>query len=149
MRTYGVMVLTAVILVAADAPPESPSAKKGAEDLQGKWVLVATEYKGNPLEGLKEKHVWVFEGDKVTVLKDGKKEREFKFTTNGSKQPAHIDFMRLDGDSKGEKAKCVYSLTGDELKICMSHTASEGRPVDIKTGPKSELLVLQFKREPK
>jgi uncharacterized protein (TIGR03067 family) len=126
------IVLSVGLIVAADTPKRD-TAKTEMERLQGSWIMIGGEEKGSKLteEAAKEeKQSFIFEGDTVTIIK-GDARGKAKYRLDPSKKPKWIDFIYSDGESPATN-HAIYSLEGDELKICVSRkwnpNSSDERP---------------------
>src|SRR5262245_32797942 len=116
--------LTVLLLVGADEP-----AKKADPDeakLQGGWVVVSTAFNGNELATKPEKKI-VFEEKKFTAYTDGKKKNSLSYRIDSSKKPKQIELRREGVD---EPSLGVYTLEGDELKLCYGEPGA-ARPTKL------------------
>lgn len=139
-----VLVLTAVVLVAAD----DDAVKKEKAKLKGAWEVVSMEENGKKApfpEGAKLR--LRFQDDKVAVEislggVDDKKDAAYKI--DPAKQPAWLDIVPEDGDEKGKTFQCIYVLDKDDLKICAAKAGVE-RPKEFATkeGSKTSLMILK------
>jgi hypothetical protein len=50
-------------------------------------------------------------------------------------------------DDASESLECIYSLDGDELKICSIRKRNGNRPDEFKTAPDSRRFMIVLKRE--
>jgi RNA polymerase sigma factor (sigma-70 family) len=121
--------------------PKAEKAKGDKEQIQGTWKVVKEEVNGAESadsEELKKKCKWVITGDKITIEFDGQN-AEFTYSLDLKKTPKTIDLKNVGG----EKMEGIYSLQGDELKICTALVGKE-RPqeFDTKSG-EATLLVLK------
>jgi uncharacterized protein (TIGR03067 family) len=135
--------LQAVLLIAgslfvADAAED---AKKEIEKLQGKWSAVEAEKDGEKAPENERKQIGLtFKGDKLTLHDRGRAD-EIGFKLDPSKKLKTID-LTLGKDT----VKGIYSLDGDNLKICIRLGAAE-YPTEF-TGKKGHSLVV-LKRDKK
>ncbi len=113
--------------------------------IQGTWKVVAVENDGvkAPSEPLKRWTIVFKTGNKVFVNKGGVPE-EGTFTLDPSKSPKEID-LTLERPGGDDTVKAVYTLEGDELKICGPSAKDRPRPKEI-SSKKAQLTTL--KREP-
>ena len=96
--------------------------------LEGSWKTVSANFMGKPqtakeagMEGLG------FAGDKFTVKTPGGGDGPtFSFTVDPSQKPKAMDWIK---DKDKPSLPCIYSLDGDDLKICFPLLPSE-KPKD-------------------
>jgi uncharacterized protein (TIGR03067 family) len=128
--------------IAAPAPPDA--AKKAQEELQGTWVAVGMEEKGEkvPAKDLKDEDISVsIKGNELTMMHRGKADR-YTFTLDPGKKPAHMDLQESGDKARPGTCHAIYSVEKGELKICVSSSfnpnESEERPKEFATGSGSE-----------
>jgi RNA polymerase sigma factor (sigma-70 family) len=136
-------------LLAAGEPKE-PVVKKetkppeGVDDaklLQGVWRIVDGEKNGKGIdEDLSATPITV-KGDELTFF--GSK---CKFKLDTGKSPREIYLTLLDGKSKGESIRAIYSLEKDEIKFCWPLGSESARATEFKTKPRDGLLLLVLRR---
>jgi RNA polymerase sigma factor (sigma-70 family) len=161
LATAVVLALTATITIAgliyqAHASTEgspAPQAEAAAQDpfkpkredavanelakLQGKWIAVAYEVRGEgrPAEDVKKQAIQLtIEGDQFTITRAGQAESmRGKLLIDPTRQPKTMDWSTVRA---GEKAlgdvQGIYQLAGDTLKHCYGDT---DRPSEFKTKP--------------
>jgi len=133
-------------LAVAAAEPSSDNKK-----LEGTWKVVSVEVAGKAATpkqfGMDQ---LVVKGDKLTFRNDGKDVMSFEFTTDASKTPKTLDWIKPADKSS---LPTIYSLEGDDLKICAPLVPKERKPgetiprpagFDTKDKP---LMLLVLKRE--
>jgi uncharacterized protein (TIGR03067 family) len=129
---------SAVIVSFSQAKDEKGNLAK----IQGTWEIVSLENRGKapPPEYIKGLRL-IFTADTISVSRDGKIEgKEVKYKLDPSKNPKTIDYI-VDG----RRIRVgLYSLRGDELKLCLSRNALN-RPTEFKSSAsdKHDLLVLK------
>lgn len=136
------MVLSlAVAFAATTAFAEDFDAKK----LEGSWTFKSGMKAGTKAADESLKGEVVIKGD-VMKMPLGDMNFEFKLVIDGKKTPVEVDLEITEGPiGKGEKAKGILSLEGDELKICYPAPGSNDRPTKF-DGEKNHLFVLTKKK---
>lgn len=114
MKPYWMTMLVG-LLVAADDTKTAQATDR--ERLQGTWVVVSAEMKGQPFEVLKGSKI-VFSGETVT-FKAKEQEGKGTFAIDPAAKPRAIDLSKSGEDGKKETDAGVYQLDGDELKLCL------------------------------
>jgi uncharacterized protein (TIGR03067 family) len=119
--------------------------KQEQKSLIGVWKLVSCEGEGKkvPEEILKGETVrWTITATTIawTVGKDD--EGKDKYVLDPKTNPKAIDLT----DNDGHRAPGIYSLCGDNLKVCIDEGSDE-RPKVFATKPDTRLSVWVFKRE--
>jgi uncharacterized protein (TIGR03067 family) len=111
------------------------------EKIQGTWVVSAGEKEGQeaPAETLKD-FTLTFTGDTFTH-KMGGNERKGTFSLDSTKSPREITLSHDGSNLSG-----IYTLEGDDLKMCVAH--GDERPTEFasKEGAKTMLLILKRKK---
>src|SRR5438105_4614626 len=85
------------------APAPADAAKKALDELQGTWVAVALEEKGEKAaaDDVKKEEISITtKGSELTVRHGKGEPDQFSFTLDSSKKPAQIDLKQL-----GDKAE--------------------------------------------
>jgi uncharacterized protein (TIGR03067 family) len=118
--------------------------KAGAGDkdkIQDTWGVASGKAKGKDLPADFISDVkFVFAGDKLTMIKMGKK-MEWTFKLDPTKKPKEIDVKFEDGTGKG-----IYELDGDTLKIAHGEMG-DPRPTDFVSKEGSQVSVIVLMRE--
>jgi uncharacterized protein (TIGR03067 family) len=135
------------VAVLADEP------KGENKKLEGTWKVVSAEVAGmkaTPKEfGMEEV---VVKDDKLTFRNQGKEVMVFQFTTDPTKKPKAMEWIK-PGDKSTLPA--IYALEGDELKICTPLVPKDRKPGDTLKRPEGfdtkdqPLMLLVLKREKK
>jgi uncharacterized protein (TIGR03067 family) len=81
----------------------------------------------------------------TTVTIGGKPFMKAKFTIDPTKKPKTIDYMVLEGLTKGKKQLGIYELDGDTVKFCFAVPDKE-RPKDF-TSPEGSGRTLSVWRK--
>lgn len=135
MIVRALVIVVAGLLVAADAKED---VAKEMKKLEGKWKVVAVEARGMkvPEDKLKGAAV-IIKGDKITMADPGKAAKELVFKIDPTKKPKHID---LTDPKEKDTAPAIYSLDGDELKICVPLAMKDAkRPETFDTKDKPQM----------
>ena len=111
----------------------------------GAWLVVNAErsgaYHNDPVDG---ELVLTFSADKVSSAwrkSESGSPFEGSYKLDASKQPKEID-MAMTGKGKAETSLGIYTLDGDNLKICFGQT----RPTELKTTKDDKFNLITFKR---
>src|SRR5947209_19670489 len=126
MSPYTLTILLAAF-IATEKPPET---KKELERLQGHWILVGGEVKGDEIseeDAKKEGCEFVIDGDRLTIKEHGRIKWEFKFTIAPSTKPPSIDLTYVQGRDKGKTNYAIYNVEGTSLKMCFSRKISPNK----------------------
>jgi uncharacterized protein (TIGR03067 family) len=141
-----VMILTCWLL-AADASPEQ--IKKDMARLEGEWSMVSGEINGKAMPDAFLKGSRRVSKDGVTTVTiAGQPFLKAKFTIDPSKKPKTIDYLMLDGFTKGKKQLGIYELDGDTVKFCFASPGKE-RPGDFTAKEGSGQTLSVWKKDAK
>jgi uncharacterized protein (TIGR03067 family) len=89
-------------------------------ELQGAWQAIRMEVAGGALPAEAARRLrYVFEGDRVTLLEDGKSSGTGTFTVQAKANPKAIDVAMTEGPASGQSASGVYQVAGDRLTLCI------------------------------
>jgi uncharacterized protein (TIGR03067 family) len=129
----------------ADSPAATLEARD-MKDIQGTWLLVALEADGQPappeiVAALK----LVFKGNTLTFTPGEPGYTYYTFTLVPTNQPCGFKMTHADGSEKGKTQNGIYSLSGDQLKICVA--PGNRTPGDFKTTAGSGLGLYTLQRE--
>lgn len=143
-----------ILFVTATWASAAEDAKEELKKLQGRWQVASAEIDGNLADGKKFGITGLIVTDaKLQFQNDGKDVMSFAFTADPSKKPKAMDWVK---DKNSITLPTIYSLEGDELKLCMPLLPKKGsgdmveikRPesFDTKGNP---VLTIVLKREKK
>jgi uncharacterized protein (TIGR03067 family) len=136
--------MTAVLIVAAPAPPEKD--KKDEDKIQGTWAVVSIEIGGQRQTDEEGKNLkLVIKGDAITVNGPDKEEKA-KFKLDAAKKPRTIDITPEEKKLDGKQVLGIYELNGDELKICYTEDGAT-RPTEFVSKTGSGIAMIVLKRE--
>ena len=148
MRVCVVGAIIAVVGSAVGQEEGSPDKKA----LQGTWQVILNEEKGvkNPADGI---HTMTFTGNKIHQLHKVPNGADFQysFKLDSTKTPAEIEMTitkagnEKDKQEVGKTVLGIYSLDGDNLKIC---TDPSVRPTTFQTkGKRRDTVLIVLKRQ--
>lgn len=135
MQARALVIVAAGLFIAADAKED---VAKEMKKLEGKWKVVAVEARGMkvPEDKLKDAAV-IIKGDKITMADPGKGSKDLVFKIDPTKKPKHID---LTDPKEKDTAPAIYSLEGDELRICVPLAMKDAkRPESFETKDKPQM----------
>src|SRR5262249_6182794 len=124
------LVLPAVcLLIAADDPTDQ--VKKDMERLEGEWSMVSGQINGKAMpDAFLKGSRRVAKDGVTTVTIGGRPFMKAKFTIDPSKKPKTMDYLMLEGLTKGKKQLGIYKLEGDTATFCFAAPGKE-RPSDF------------------
>jgi uncharacterized protein (TIGR03067 family) len=116
--------------------------------LQGVWNATGLTDKGRAEDPAKVRTLkLVVKGDKyIYEFESGTKKFEATFTLNPKANPKTIDVQFMEGPLKGRIMKAIYTLEGNDFKIC---GASEKRPTEFTSTAENQWIMFNFKRAKK
>jgi len=135
------MMIGAVTLFLAGDPTKDP-VQRDLERLQGTWVMIGGEEKGDvltPREAKDEEESIVVKGDTFTCFRHGKKRETWTIRLDPKRKPAAVDLIYPDGQATedGKTNHAIYSLEGDQFILCVSRkfnpNSPEERPIKLTT----------------
>lgn len=147
MRMHLLLVPAALLFLGADeAKNAADEAKKDLEKMQGTWIVVVSEHRGNKEPEEKIRKMKVIIKDDVMTIHDGNngKSNNETFRLDASKKPKAIDFL-TSGQAIHKAVLGIYELDGDNLKICV-HKKDDERPAKFPTAPDGDLSLIILKR---
>src|SRR5206468_5606210 len=113
-----VLTVLAVGLIIAAGGPQDEAAKKELKKLEGTWIMVSGEEKGEvlPEKTIKSAQLSIM-GDKHTV-KVGDDTIIGTHKVDPTKSPKQIDTMDTEGPFKGKKALGIYKVEKGQFTVC-------------------------------
>jgi uncharacterized protein (TIGR03067 family) len=141
--TIGLM--TCVLLSGAD---DKAKGAKDADALVGTWIVVSVERgdKSDDKDMKGDKFVFQKDGKLVVNTKNMKEEMTFKVDT--SKEPHAIDLVPV-GAPADIVVKGIYSIKGDEMKLCVDGKPKSERPTELSAKGGKDHTYVVLKRETK
>jgi uncharacterized protein (TIGR03067 family) len=136
---------SAFLVVMAIAAPDDEAAIKDRKALQGEWRVVAGEQDGAPLNRIVDNSLLI-EGDKFTIkTKTSDLKGTIELFADG--EPKGMDLTHTEGAVMGSVWFAIYSLQGNELKICYKDpNPLMQRPGEFATQAGSSWLLVTLKR---
>jgi uncharacterized protein (TIGR03067 family) len=151
-RCFATLAALALAAAAADKPDDA--AKDEMKKLEGTWAVVSVEAMGKAADKEKDPvpQQVVFKDDKITLkMRDGDGPT-FVFAVDPGQKPKAMNWIK---EADGSHIGGIYSLDGDELKLCFPLVPKERkegetlkRPENFDTKDKPVML-LTAKREKK
>jgi uncharacterized protein (TIGR03067 family) len=141
-RVSAVLLISAIVLVAADAPPTDDS-----EALRGSWSGVSLTQGGKSApEDLITKFKTKFDGKNYTNVADSEVVEEGGYAIDATKIPKTIDFEIRKGEGQGKKQLGIFQIDGDKLTLVVADPGSPNRPKSIKIDKTDPFMVVVLKR---
>jgi uncharacterized protein (TIGR03067 family) len=141
------MALLIGLLPIAAASPQEETIKKEVKDLQGTWVVIGAEQDGKPLDRIKGGKMLIKDENFTINTKSGT-EMKGDLRIDPSKKPKTMDLVHQEGLLRDKTWQAIYSLEGDELKICyVDPDAKKDRPGEFTAEADSGRLLVILKRE--
>jgi uncharacterized protein (TIGR03067 family) len=136
------MIRVLVLLLALPVVSQGDEARTDNAKLQGTWKLVSLEAGGQPAPPeIVARLRLVFRNDTVTLTPGEPGFTNYTFKVDPTTRPPSFDMTPADGKHKGKTNKGIYSLNGDDLKICFNRDKARPREMNTKSG--SVLYVLK------
>jgi uncharacterized protein (TIGR03067 family) len=147
MPRHVLMLLTAVLLVAADGPADAN--KKDLEKLQGDWGVASQVIDGRKVADDEAQTLFrTVKDDTYTVFYYDKQIGKGTFTIDATQKPKAID-ARPAGAAKGSPPLLgIYEVEGDTYRVCFAPAGKE-RPKDFACQAGSGHTLTVWKREKK
>jgi uncharacterized protein (TIGR03067 family) len=122
------VVLGVALLGAGDAQPGTKAAKEEMAKLQGTWKVVAAQMGGQDFPDFKKLQL-VIKRDTMALKAGGMEVKSWKFTVDPSRKPKAMDWIM--GEEKAA-LPAIYSLKGDDLRICFPLLPKKGQKTEFK-----------------
>jgi len=126
---------------------ENQAVKQDLAKLQGEWTMVSGSADGQPMpDDMLKQMKRVCKGDETTTTMGGQLFIKAKITLDPSKTPKTIDYVMLDGFTKGKTQLGIYEVDGDTFKSCFAAPGAE-RPTDFTSKPGDRRTLSVWKRQ--
>jgi uncharacterized protein (TIGR03067 family) len=113
----------------------SPSKEAPSTELEGEWTMVSGMLDGRPVDRrMLTAGRRMTRGDETTVLFGTQVFMRMTFTLNPERRPRAIDYLNLQGGSKGRTQQGIYELDRGTLRLCVAPPGAD-RPADFTTAP--------------
>lgn len=123
----------------------TPEEQKDQDRIQGTWKVVKLEYEGKVNTKLFREDTWIFNGNQITLLGNGKEYYKMNFKLDPAKLPKTIDMTVTDGVSdRGKTQFGIYRIGEHTLTISQGRSAE--RPKSFSGAGKADkpgLLTLE------
>jgi uncharacterized protein (TIGR03067 family) len=111
--------------------PLSDAAKAELAKFAGEWLMESGEINGQKMpEQFRTQFKRTVKGDVTLVMMGDQVFMRAKFTVDPAKKPKAIDYLQLEGPTKGVKQFGIYEWDGEMLKLCFA-SPGQDRPVDF------------------
>lgn len=146
MKLHLLIALAVGLLIAADDAKQKKGGKKALKQLEGTWVMVSGEDKGEKLpEDTIKNAKLTMDGDKHTV-KLGDATIVGTHKVKAKADPKEIDATDTEGPFKGETTLGIYKLEGDTFTVCFAPPNKE-RPKEFTSKSGTGQFVHVWKRQ--
>jgi len=121
---------------ATSAPPPELTSLGARTAWEGEWEMVSAVFNGAAMADDMVK--WckrITRGNVTAVMAGPQVMLKASFVLDDSKTPPAVDYVNLEGSNARKPQAGIFSLRGDELKICMAAPGNP-RPADFASKPK-------------
>src|SRR6266404_163768 len=126
---------------------ENQAVKQDLAKLQGEWTMVSGSADGQPMpDDMLKQMKRVCKGDETTTTMGGQLFIKAKIILDPSKTPKTIDYVMLDGFTKGKTQLGIYEVDGDTFKSCFAAPGAE-RTTDFTSKPGDRRKLSVWKRQ--
>jgi uncharacterized protein (TIGR03067 family) len=140
------ILLLPAIACFADDDTKKTDREREMKRLAGSWEVSSMLENGKHNPDLKtEKLVMTFRGSKFVLKQGAKLLAEGDYALDPDKTPKTLDTTATNTEIKGKTYRCIYELTGDQLKMCWSQPGQE-RPKEFMSKPGSGHNFAIYKR---
>jgi uncharacterized protein (TIGR03067 family) len=140
------LLATALLVPAADAPKLSEAAQKELKKLEGKWKLQKAATAGmeqafgpgdpDLVMEMKPDGKWIFTGvDKAVVV-----------ALDPAANPKCMDLKSVEKGRDGAVDEAIYKIDGDTLTVCLYQGKGKQRPTTFDPPKERDTILVVFKR---
>ncbi len=149
MQTSSIAALFIALIslpVAFARADDSPAVKHDLALLQGEWLMLSGSADGMPMpDQMRSQMKRVCKGDEATTTMAGQVYLKAKITIDPAKKPKTIDYLMIEGFTKGKTQLGIYEIDGDTFRSCFAKPGAE-RPTDLTTKPGDGRTLSVWKR---
>jgi uncharacterized protein (TIGR03067 family) len=144
-----VSLFAVAVLVSLDIATAQDAAKKEMAQLDGEWAMVSGEANGMAMPmAMVSTGKRVAKDGETTISVAGQLYFKAKFSIDPTKKPKAIDYMMIEGPTKGKTQLGIYELEGDTVKFCFAAPGKD-RPAEFASKEGSQQTLSVWKREKK
>jgi len=130
-------------------PPLSDAAKAELAKFAGEWTMESGEINGQKMpDPLRAQFKRTVKADETLVMMGDQVFMRAQFAIDPAKKPKTIDYLQLEGPTKGAKQLGIYEWDGERLKFCFA-SPGQVRPADFSAPAGSGRTASMWKRVPK
>ena len=112
-----------------------------AKEIEGTWKVVSHVQYGDLQPG--PDTILLIGGGKITVIEGGEPHQTDRYRLDSNAWPRTIDIT----EARGDVYRGIYSLSGDDLKICIDGIRGTARPTKFESKRGSDTVLFVLKRE--
>jgi len=145
MRPAFLTSILAVIQFAVGFP--SPGKINQMKTIQGNWICLSAVVDGKSLpEETTRQLRLIISDERYKTEKGGQVLFDSTYHLNSSANPMQIDLLGTEGDLAGKYGEGIYSLDGDNLRICYT-MPGQPRPKEFESPADSKVYLVIWKRD--
>jgi uncharacterized protein (TIGR03067 family) len=145
-RTTTLLACVFMFLAALDSrAAPAPQPRTPEEMIAGTWKVTSAVMNGRAEKELDGVTLTFKRGSLVVNHQGEESKAEYKLDT--SKRPTEIDIVPADGPDPGKVIHGIFTLTDEELKICVPNSPDSPRPKKIESKVDSQVGVMTLRRE--
>jgi uncharacterized protein (TIGR03067 family) len=133
--------VVSIVMAIAGGQDKKDDGNRDLDRLRGTWKVVSIIQNGREVPNASDNSI-SFDAQNVTI-KEKNGQSKGTCTLDAAKEPKHIDL--IPDNDKGKKVQAIYSLKGDELKLCLAAPGRD-RPTKFESKPGSRYRLVILKR---